>query len=147
LKYGPEYERILSENMGEIIEFQREWCAVKDCASSDGLMAENGAITRVLSDWENLPGIIGGAIRIGGVIAAYTIAEDIGDGTVIIHFEKGLDSYKGVYQGINQIFLTNSPDFSLVNREQDMGLPGLRQAKLTYNPSGFIKKYTVKWKG
>ena len=111
-------------------------------------MAESIATIRVLSDWEKLRGIMGGALRIDGKIVAYVIAEDLGDGTVIIHFEKGFyfDKYKGVYQGINQIFLKNSKEFILVNREQDMGIEGLRQAKMTYNPTGFIKKHIVKWK-
>jgi len=147
LKHDPVYEEINSENIWEIREFQNEWCKLKNCDKFKGLMAEDIAIRRVLSDWERLPGIMGGAVRIDGKLAAYTIAEDLGDETLIIHFEKGLDSYKGVYQGINQIFLKNSANFSLVNREQDMGLEGLRQAKLTYNPIGFIKKYLVKWKG
>ena len=147
LKYSPVYEEINNVNIGEIKVFQNEWCRRKNCAKSSGLMAENAAIERVLSDWDSLPGIMGGLLRINGKLAAYTIAEDIGDGTVIIHFEKGQDSYKGVYQGINQIFLVNSGKFSLVNREQDMGLSGLRQAKLTYNPVDYIRKYKVKWKG
>jgi hypothetical protein len=146
LKYNPVYEDISSENLEEIKTFQSEWCRLKECDKSDGLTAENTAVMRVLSDWEYLPGIMGGALRIDGKLAAYTIAEDIGNGTVIIHFEKGLDSYKGVYQGINQLFLKNSNWFSLVNREQDMGIPGLRQAKMTYNPAEFIRKYLVKVK-
>jgi hypothetical protein len=147
LTYGSVYEEITLENIAEIMLFQSEWCKQKNCEEYKGLMAENIAIKRVLSDWENLPGIIGGAVRINGKIIAYTIAEDLGDGTVIIHFEKGLDSYKGVYQGINQIFLKNSSKFNLVNREQDMGLPGLQQAKRTYNPVDYIRKYIVIWKG
>ena len=149
LKYSPVYEEINSENIEEIRTFQYEWCKIKDCNEFNGILAENTAVIRVLSDWERLPGIMGGAVRIGGKLAAYTVAEDIGDGTVIIHFEKGfyLDSYKGVYQGINHFFLKNSKEFNLVNRQQDMGLNGLRQAKLTYNPIGFIRKYLVKWKG
>ena len=148
LKYNPVYEEINSENVEEIRTFQREWCKYKNCDEFNGLMAENIAAIRILSDWERLSGIIGGALRIDGKLVAYVIAEDIGDGTVIIHFEKGFyfDKYKGVYQGINQIFLQNSKEYNLVNREQDMGIEGLRQAKMTYNPTGFIKKHIVKWK-
>ena len=66
---------------------------------------------------------------------------------MVIHFEKGLDSYKGVYQAINQQFLANTSGFEIVNREQDMGSPGIRQAKESYNPVGFLKKYKVRWQG
>ena len=147
MKYYPAYEEINYENIDKIMDFQCEWCSLKDCDKFHSLMAENNAIKRVLSDWEDLPGIMGGVLKIDGKLVAYTIAEDLGNGTIIIHFEKGLESYKGVYQGINQIFLKNISGFMFVNREQDMGLEGLRQAKQTYNPIGFIKKYLVKWKG
>jgi len=149
LKYNPVYEEINSENIGEIMVLQSER-KPEDQDKLRGDLDENIALKRVLSNWDRLPGIMGGVLRIDGKIVAYTIAEDIGNGTLIIHFEKGfyLDLYKGVYQGINQIFLKNSGGkFSLVNREQDMGHDGLRQAKMTYNPIGFIRKYTVRWKG
>jgi hypothetical protein len=61
-----------------------------------------------------------------------------------IHFEKANDRYKGVYQYINQEFAKTLPNyFKLVNREQDLGDEGLRQAKMTYRPSSFVKKYRV----
>ena len=66
----------------------------------------------------------------------------------VIHFEKGLSDYKGVYQAINKVFLERScPDFKWVNREQDMGVEGVRKAKQSYNPARFLKKYLAKWKG
>jgi hypothetical protein len=77
-------------------------------------------------------------------MAAYTIAEDLSQGALVVHFEKGDPEYKGVYQAINQIFLKNSGnDFHIVNREQDLGDEGLRKAKLSYHPIGFLKKYRV----
>ena len=147
LKYSPVYEEMNRENIEELKEFY-ERRRSRGSVKHDGDLDEDTATIRILSDWEKLPGIMGGVLRVDGKLVAYTVAEDLGDGTVIIHFEKGfhLDSYKGVYQGINQMFLKNS-GFNLVNREQDMGLKGLRQAKMTYNPIGFIKKYTVKWNG
>ena len=66
----------------------------------------------------------------------------------VIHFEKGDTQYKGIYQAINQMFLANSAGrFSLVNREQDLGDPGLRKAKLSYHPIELLQKYRVVIKG
>jgi len=77
-------------------------------------------------------------------MAAYTIAEKLSEDTIVIHFEKGNAAYKGVYQAINQMFLEHTGDnLKTVNREQDLGDAGLRKAKLSYNPSDFIKKYRV----
>jgi len=61
-----------------------------------------------------------------------------------VHFEKGLSKYKGIYQFINQAFAQTLPrTYHYINREQDLGDPGLRQAKMTYRPQGFVKKYRV----
>ena len=66
--------------------------------------------------------------------------------TIVVHSEKGDKNYKGSYQAINRIFLENIGNndnrFKFVNREQDVGDLGLRKAKLSYNPVGFIEKYS-----
>ncbi|MCL2478075.1 MAG: phosphatidylglycerol lysyltransferase domain-containing protein [Treponema sp.] len=60
-----------------------------------------------------------------------------------IHFEKALEEYKGIYQYINQAFAASLPaDIVYLNREQDLGDEGLRQAKLSYRPCGFVRKFT-----
>jgi len=145
--YDYVYAPVCPNSIGVIREMQQEWCEWQGCEESPGLMAENIAIARVLDQWENLPGILGGSLSVGHKTIAYTVAEDLGNGVVVIHFEKGLDSYKGVYQAINQMFLADTPGFDIVNREQDMGFPGIRQAKESYNPVGFLKKYRVHWLG
>lgn len=146
MKYSPTFEPITEGNIAEVLEFQDEWCRLKQCDEVSGLIAENGAIGRVLSNWGEMPNITGGLLRVDGKIVAYTVGELLGK-MMIIHFEKGLDAYKGVYQGINQIFLQNSDGFEFVNREQDMGFEGLRRAKMTYNPTGFLEKFRVTWRG
>jgi hypothetical protein len=145
--YDYAYAPVCLKNIGVIREMQEEWCDWRGCEESPGLMAENTAIARVLDQWENLPGILGGALLVDGRPIAYTVAEDLGNGVVVIHFEKGLDTYKGVYQAINKMFLANTPGFETVNREQDMGSPGIRQAKESYNPVDFLKKYRAHWLG
>jgi hypothetical protein len=145
--YNYAYAPICFKCIGVIRDMQQEWCEWRGCEESPGLVAENIAIARVLDQWENLPGILGGSLSVEGKTIAYTVAEDLGDGTVVIHFEKGLDSYKGVYQAINQMFLAHTSGFETVNREQDMGSPGIRQAKESYNPIGFLKKYRAHWQG
>jgi len=65
-----------------------------------------------------------------------------GNSIFIVHFEKGLDGYKGIYQYINRTFAASLPEnFTHINREQDLGEEGMRQAKMTYRPSGFVRKY------
>ncbi len=123
---------------------QTEWCLWKECEDSQTLEAENQVVVRVFNAWEDLQGLFGAGIMVNGDMAAFTVAEALPDHTLLIHFEKGCPKYKGVYQAMNSLFLQNSaPDFDVVNREQDMGDPGLKKAKKSYHPIGFLKKYTV----
>jgi hypothetical protein len=124
---------------------QESWCTWRDCESNEALDAENAAISKVLSNWQKLERITGGAIMVDTKIVAYTVAEYLTDDTLLIHFEKGNPEYKGVYQAINQMFLEQGGnDFQIVNREQDLGDEGLRKAKSSYSPIDFLKKFSVK---
>jgi len=73
------------------------------------------------------------------------MGEIIAHGTMFtIHFEKADDTYKGIYQFINRSFAAMLVDcIEVINREQDLGDPGLRQAKMSYRPTSFIKKYRI----
>ena len=90
-------------------------------------------------------GLNGYMVYVNGRPAAYTMGEGIaGNTTYIIHVEKAIGQYRGIYQFINQAYASVLPKkFHYINREQDLGNDGLRQAKMTYRPSGFIKKYRV----
>jgi len=78
--------------------------------------------------------------------AGYCLGESVAKGRMFaIHFEKGLDRYKGIYQFMNKAFADALPRFfTYLNREQDLGDEGLRQAKMTYRPAGFVKKHTAR---
>jgi hypothetical protein len=90
-------------------------------------------------------GLEGSLFHIRGKAAAYTLGEAVANGSIFaLHFEKAIDEYKGVYQFINQAFAASLPDsYTYINREQDLGDEGLRQAKMTYRPCGFVKKFTA----
>jgi len=90
----------------------------------------------------------GSIFYVEGKPAAYCLGESIARGKMFaIHFEKAIDEYRGIYQFVNQAFAESLPRFfTLINREQDLGSEGLRQAKMTYRPCGFVKKFTGKLK-
>ena len=143
-KYESRYIDFGPELIDPAMAMQADWCNWRDCESSDVLAAENRSVLKVLTNWDKLIGLTGGALVVDDIIVAYTIGEKITDDTVVIHYEKGCPDYKGVYQAINQMFLANSArDLKYVNREQDLGEEGLRKAKLSYNPVEFLKKYRV----
>ena len=99
----------------------------------------------MLRNWEALPARSGGALYVGGEMAAFAVGEPLDDQTIVVHFEKGRPEYRGVYQAINFCFAKHSAkDFLFINREQDADEEGLRQAKESYMPSGYLKKNTVR---
>jgi hypothetical protein len=130
------------------LALQTDWFLWRNTENDRTLEAENLAIVKVMHDWSRLQGLIGGGLVVDDKMIAYTIAEALDEESVVIHFEKGCPNFKGVYQAINQIFLERCcQGFRIVNREQDLGDEGLRKAKLSYNPVGFLKKYTVCLRG
>ena len=84
-------------------------------------------------------------VTVDGQPAAYTMGESLQKGkTFVVHIEKAISSYRGVYQFVNMAFAAILPQsYTWINREQDLGNPGLRQAKMTYLPCGFVKKYRL----
>ncbi|MDR2467539.1 MAG: phosphatidylglycerol lysyltransferase domain-containing protein [Spirochaetaceae bacterium] len=86
----------------------------------------------------------GALFYVNGRAAAYCLGERVAQGTIfVMHFEKALEEYKGIYQYVNQSFAESLDEqYTYINREQDLGDEGLRQAKMTYRPAQFVKKYT-----
>ena len=146
-KYDYRFEPFGPEMIEPSMAMQADWCNWRDCESSEVLSAENRSVLKILTHWTHLKGLTGGALTVEDIIVAYTIAEKLTDDSIVVHYEKGCPDYKGVYQAINQMFLASLPNtFKVVNREQDLGEEGLRKAKMSYNPSGFLKKYRISTK-
>ncbi len=141
--YQYEYAALTPDLIGECLEFEHYWCEVRDCGKYPGLEKERCAILKMLRNFNSLD-IKGGLIRIEGKVAALTLGEKILPDTMVIHIEKANSDIPGLYQVINQEFLMHeAADCRYVNREQDLGVEGLRNSKLSYNPVKFVKKYKV----
>lgn len=147
--YGEPDYRPLNESMVEdVLGLQDNWCQWHECEGSPSLAAENEAINRVLSHWNRFHGLRGGSLYVDGKMAAFSVGETLDSDTLGVHYEKGLNGIKGVYQTINCLFARNAgTGFRLINRAQDLDEEGLRQAKMTYNPADFLKKYRVALSG
>ena len=91
-------------------------------------------------------GLHGRLYYVEGKPAGYTLGEEARAGTMfVVHYEKTVPDMKGLYQLINMDFARSLPPaVTLINREQDLGDPGLRQAKITYRPCDFVKKYRAR---
>jgi uncharacterized protein len=81
-------------------------------------------------------------------IEAFTFGEMINEDTAVIHVEKGNPDIKGIYPVINQEFCQNTwQGVKYINREEDMGIEGLKKAKESYYPVMLIEKFDVRLKG
>lgn len=139
--YDCTYEALNRDNLHLISKFQERWCEQRKCSEAYSLCQEFRAINEVIERYDTKT-IIGGMIKIKGEVQAYTMAERLNNDTAVIHFEKAESSFKGLYQLINYWFARNSlSQFQFINREQDLGIDGLRKAKQSYNPVRFVEKF------
>ena len=142
-KHLCEYVPITSELIAECEIMQENWCKTRDCGRNPGLCNEANAIAETFAHFDDF-GLLGGAIRVDGTIQAYAIAEELHPGTAVWHFEKAMADIPGLGQLINQWFSRYGlSGFDYVNREQDLGVPGLRQAKESYFPHHLVGKNCI----
>ena len=142
-KHLCEYVPITSELLAECETMQENWCNTRDCGRNPGLCNEASAIAETFAHFEDF-GLLGGAVRVDGIIQAYAVAEELHPGTAVWHFEKAMADIPGLGQLVNQWFSRYGlSDFDYVNREQDLGVPGLRQAKKSYSPHHMVTKNCI----
>jgi hypothetical protein len=141
--YSCQYEPITPGLIAECFDMQDRWCKARDCGREPGLCNEYLAIQEAFSLFEKLQ-LIGGVVRVDGIIQAYAIGEELQPAVAVCHFEKAMPGFRGLGQLINQWFAKYSlGEFEFVNREQDMGIPGLRQAKESYYPHHMVEKFNA----
>jgi hypothetical protein len=141
--YNCQYEIITAKTIPECLDMQDRWCADRNCAIEPGLAGEYQAIEETLRHYEEFA-LTGCAIRIEGTIEAFTVGELLNPSTAVCHFEKAMPQFQGLTQLINQWFAKNNlTGFAYVNREQDLGIPGLRQAKESYFPDHLVEKVRI----
>lgn len=112
---------------------------------SDTLDDEKEALVKTLEHFSglNAEGLV---LKDGNDIIAFAIFSRTNSDTYDIHFEKADREYKGASQVINQqtAELIHQRGIKYINREQDLGLPGLRQAKHSYEPEFLLKRYRLR---
>ena len=136
--YSYEQKPLSKANVADAVAVLDEWRAAK------GYEGDYAAAREALELYDLL-GMRGCVYYVDGAPAGWCLGEPLSKARMFaVHFEKACDRYKGIYQFINQAFAQALPAYiKSVNREQDLGNEGLRQAKMTYRPSGFVKKYRV----
>lgn len=150
--FSSRYETLSSANLEAAGRFINEW--------QEKQKAENGILgfgaycmaCRLVENFSALA-LYGGLLFANDTIVAATIGSMVPDFvypdgkksvTMIVHHENALTEYKGAYQVINQQFCAHLPEsVAFINREEDLGIPGLRKAKLSYHPALLIEKSRI----
>lgn len=145
-KYDWHYEEITPENAEKIMNCAKEWYSQNAERLDRFALCEQEGIDTVLQNLKNLE-VTGGAIFIGEKAVAFTLGTPINENIFDIFAEKALPEFSGAYAVINNEFAKRLTAYKYLNREDDMGLEGLRKAKLSYRPNVILEKYIFKPKG
>ncbi len=133
-----QYESITKDNMEDAKEGIHDWFV-----RHGDIEEEEEAMQLCFDHWDEL-GVRGAIIRIYGKVEAFTNGDLVNERMAHIIFEKANPNIRGLYQAINRDFLIHEfADTEFVNREEDLGVPGLREAKMGYNPDHLTEKFDV----
>ncbi len=140
-----EYKRLTKEQVPYIKDFMREFIEIdKECTefnSSDNY--EKCRAAKVLDSFEEL-GLTGGVLYVKGKVIGFTVGAKIGD-MLYVHIEKGSRDYVGTHEILNNSYAaSNAEGIVYINREDDLGNPGLRKSKESYNPIARLYNYKVR---
>lgn len=110
-------------------------------------ISEQFAIHTFLTHYNEL-NLKGGVLRVDEKVVAFTIGEKINSDTLCVHIEKAIADIPGCYACINNEFARYAAtDCKYINREEDLGIEGLRKAKRSYYPAFMLEKSTITFKG
>lgn len=137
-------EPITSGNQEELINFLDKWCELKKCESGSFLEHEIEATSYAIEHLSELS-LQGLLIRVDSEVEAVSLFERLNADTAVIHFEKGMNEYEGIYKVINLATAkTLAGEVKYINRESDLGVEGLREAKMRYHPDHMVEVYSLK---
>ena len=146
------FEEITPVSLPECLEMDKEWYrrSLQREGEAEGpdLRAEVAALRRAMEHYAAL-GLEGGLLRAEGRVIAFTMGDKLCSDTYDVHFEKAYGDIQGAYAVINREFArwvrAHHPEIRYLNREDDMGVEGLRRAKESYYPDQMVEKYAAVW--
>jgi uncharacterized protein len=141
--YAFEYSPLEEKHLSACLDLQSKWCETRRCDEDLSLLGEWEAIKEITSNFNAL-GLKGGVVTIEGKVEAFTVGELLNSHTAVIHIEKANPDLGELYTVVNQQFAEKGwQGARYINREQDLGIPGLREAKTSYHPDHMVEKYRV----
>jgi hypothetical protein len=141
---GHTVEPITAGNRQEVMEFLVKWCEWKGCENDFVLAHEKEAVFFAIEHFTELP-LRGLLIRVNSQVAAISLFERLNEDTALVHFEKGLPDCEGIYKAINaETAALLAGEVTYINRESDLGVAGLREAKMRYHPHHMVEVWSLK---
>lgn len=141
-----DYTSISKKDRDELEQVIDTWCMNRDCGPGDTTEYEKQAILKLLSNEGDIE-YRGGAIRINGNIEAFALGGRITEDMAVVYFEKADTRFNGIYAALNKLYVSNEwQDVKYINRQEDMGLVGLRKSKRSYYPDFMVKNYSLAMK-
>lgn len=136
-----EYEKLTEDQVEDCFQMAMRWRNENECEEDEEKNQEMCVTMNSLRLLKELY-LIGGVLKIDGEIVAFTIGEAVNDDTFVVHIEKAFAEVDGAYTMINQQFVEHEllGKYQYVNREDDVGMEGLRKAKMSYHPVFMIEK-------
>ena len=146
------YEPITPDSLAECLEMDKEWyrrSMIREGAAEERDLGDEGRALRLAMEHYHALGLEGGLIRVYGEVVAFTMGDMLSSDTYDVHFEKAYGELQGAYTMINREFSRwvreHHPNVRYLNREDDMGVEGLRKAKESYYPDLMVEKYNAVW--
>lgn len=139
------HQKINQNNALDALKVAKSWCADSGCSENQDLCKEFEGIKDILTDWlfYSSRGVEGIIIYVDGLPKAFSIGEPLTEDMFLIHIEKASHDIQGLYAAINHRLATQILGrYVYVNREQDLGIEGLRKAKQAYNPHHMVEKWS-----
>ncbi len=132
-------ENLSNGALSEAMELYDRWMQGREYSCEQ--LNERAALQRAFESWDELS-LHGIALRVDGVMVAFSYGSQINNQLFCTHIEKADISYDGGYAMINQAMAASLPaNYTLINREDDMGIEGLRRSKLSYHPIKLQPKF------
>lgn len=139
-KYDFRFIPLTAALVPDCLRMHEQWCAERRCGEDESLTDEWQALTFALNHFSELD-MAGGSLWVNGKMIAFAFGAPVNHDTFCVHAEKALGDFEGAYNAINQEFASYLPErFIYLNREEDLGIEGLRKAKLSYRPFRLLEK-------
>ena len=138
-RYNWKFELLDEKNIKKFRQCSDKWYSTKIISDGTTLAIEKEGIELLLNNYKKL-NIIGGGIIVDDTVIAFSLGTEINPQIFDICIEKALPEYAEAYSVINREFAKRL-DYKYINREEDLGIDGLRKSKLSYHPEFFVKKY------